>query len=124
MIWHAVNKKRFSKRRITAASVLGCILKQICYALQLLHVPRIMVTQVMLTGRYLTLLLAEVNRTTQAYAHASGIGSHRHKRPLTSQNFICNEKEKRYKQYDVSARRAFRWASEQKFCEAEASRKF
>lgn len=46
-------------------------LKQICYALQLLHVPRIMVTQVMLTGRYLTLLLAEVNRTTQAYAHAA-----------------------------------------------------
>ena len=43
-------------------------LEQICYALQLLHVPRIMVTQVMLTGRYLTLLLAEVNRTTQAYA--------------------------------------------------------
>ena len=26
--------------------------------------------------------------------------------------------------YDVSARRAVRWASEQKFCEAEASRKF
>lgn len=26
LIWHAVNKKRFSKRRITAASVLGCIL--------------------------------------------------------------------------------------------------
>ena len=38
-------------------------LEQICYALQLLHVP-----QVMLTGRYLTVLLAEVNRTTQAYA--------------------------------------------------------
>ena len=43
-------------------------LEQICYALQLLHVPRIIVTQIMLTGRYLTLLLAEVNRTTQAYA--------------------------------------------------------
>jgi hypothetical protein len=26
--------------------------------------------------------------------------------------------------YDVPVRRAFRWASEQKFCEAEASRKF
>lgn len=26
LIWHAVNKKRFSKHRITAASVLGCIL--------------------------------------------------------------------------------------------------
>ena len=43
-------------------------LEQICYALQLLHVPRIIVTQILLTGRYLTLLLAEVNRTTQAYA--------------------------------------------------------
>ena len=43
-------------------------LEQICYALQLLHVPRIIVTQIMLTGRYLTLLLAEVNRSTQAYA--------------------------------------------------------
>ena len=43
-------------------------LEQICYALQLLHVPRILVTQILLTGRYLTLLLAEVNRTTQAYA--------------------------------------------------------
>jgi len=26
--------------------------------------------------------------------------------------------------YDVPVRRAFRWASEQKFCEAEALRKF
>lgn len=26
LIWHAVNKKGFSRRRITAASVLGCIL--------------------------------------------------------------------------------------------------
>jgi hypothetical protein len=26
--------------------------------------------------------------------------------------------------YDVPARRAFRWASEQNFCEAEASQKF
>lgn len=43
-------------------------LEQICYALQLLHVPRMLVTQILLTGRYLTLLLAEVNRTTQAYA--------------------------------------------------------
>ena len=43
-------------------------LEQICYALQLLHVPRMIVTQILLTGRYLTLLLAEVNRTTQAYA--------------------------------------------------------
>ena len=43
-------------------------LEQICYALQLLHLPRIIVTQIFLTGRYLTLLLAEVNRTTQAYA--------------------------------------------------------
>jgi hypothetical protein len=26
--------------------------------------------------------------------------------------------------YDVPVRRAFRWTSEQKFCEAEASQKF
>lgn len=43
-------------------------LEQICYALQLLHMPRIIVTQILLTGRYLTLLLGEVNRMTQAYA--------------------------------------------------------
>ena len=41
---------------------------KICYALDLLHVPKIMITQFMLTYRYVTVLLEEVNRITQAYA--------------------------------------------------------
>ena len=43
-------------------------LEQICWSLQILHVPRILVTQLLLTGRYVTLLLEEANRMTQAYA--------------------------------------------------------
>lgn len=39
-----------------------------CYALRLLHVPKILVTQILLTYRYITVLLGEVNRITQAYA--------------------------------------------------------
>ena len=41
---------------------------KICYALRLLRIPKPMVTQFMLTYRYITVLLAEVNRITQAYA--------------------------------------------------------
>ncbi len=43
-------------------------IEKICCALRLLHVPGIMVTQILLTYRYITLLLDEVSRTTQAYA--------------------------------------------------------
>ncbi|MDO4632506.1 MAG: cobalt ECF transporter T component CbiQ [Eubacteriales bacterium] len=43
-------------------------IESICYALRLLHVPTILVTQILLTYRYITLLLEEVNRITQAYA--------------------------------------------------------
>ena len=43
-------------------------IEKICYALSLLHVPRIMVTQILLTYRYITVLLEEVNRITQAYS--------------------------------------------------------
>lgn len=43
-------------------------IEKICYALGLLHMPKVMVTQIMLTYRYVTLLLEEVNRMTQAYA--------------------------------------------------------
>ncbi len=43
-------------------------IESICYALRLLHVPSILVTQIMLTYRYITVLLNEVNRITQAYA--------------------------------------------------------
>lgn len=43
-------------------------IEKICYALGILHVPKVMITQIMLTYRYVTLLLGEVNRITQAYA--------------------------------------------------------
>ncbi|MCI5856681.1 MAG: cobalt ECF transporter T component CbiQ [Agathobacter sp.] len=43
-------------------------IEKICYALRLLHVPKIMVNQFLLTYRYITLLLAEVSRITQAYS--------------------------------------------------------
>ena len=43
-------------------------IEKICYALSLLYVPRIMVTQILLTYRYITVLLEEVNRITQAYS--------------------------------------------------------
>ena len=43
-------------------------IEKLCYALRLLHVPQILVTQLMLTYRYITVLLEEVNRMTQAYA--------------------------------------------------------
>lgn len=41
---------------------------KICYAFRMLHIPRAMVTQFMLTYRYITVLLEEVDRITQAYA--------------------------------------------------------
>lgn len=41
---------------------------KLCYAFCMLHVPKAMVTQFMLTYRYITVLLEEVNRITQAYA--------------------------------------------------------
>lgn len=41
---------------------------KLCYAFRLLHIPQPIVTQFMLTYRYVTVLLEEANRTTQAYA--------------------------------------------------------
>lgn len=41
---------------------------KLCYAFSILHVPRAMVTQFMLTYRYITVLLEEVDCITQAYA--------------------------------------------------------
>ncbi len=41
---------------------------KLCYAFRLLRLPKPMVTQFMLTYRYVTVLLEEVNRITQAYA--------------------------------------------------------
>lgn len=43
-------------------------IEEICYALRLLHIPQILVTQILLTYRYISVLLEEVNRITQAYA--------------------------------------------------------
>ena len=43
-------------------------IEKICYALRLIHVPKIIVTQLMLTYRYITVLMAEVNRITCAYS--------------------------------------------------------
>jgi len=40
----------------------------ICYALRLLHIPKILVTQILLIYRYITVLLEETKRITQAYA--------------------------------------------------------
>lgn len=43
-------------------------IEQICYALRLLHLPKILVTQFLLTYRYLTLLLEQAETISQAYA--------------------------------------------------------
>jgi cobalt/nickel transport system permease protein len=43
-------------------------IEKICYALRQIHIPKIIVTQIMLTYRYITLLLGEVQRITQAYS--------------------------------------------------------
>ena len=41
---------------------------KLCYAFSLLHIPKPIITQFMLTYRYVTVLLEEVNCITQAYA--------------------------------------------------------
>ena len=41
---------------------------KLCYAFRMLHIPSAIVTQLMLTYRYITVLLEEANRMTQAYA--------------------------------------------------------
>ncbi|MCH5274588.1 MAG: cobalt ECF transporter T component CbiQ [Lachnospiraceae bacterium] len=43
-------------------------IEKLCYALRLLHIPKVMITQFLLTYRYITVLLEEVNRITQAYS--------------------------------------------------------
>lgn len=43
-------------------------IEKICYALRLIKTPSVIVTQIMLTYRYVTLLLSEAGRITQAYA--------------------------------------------------------
>ncbi len=43
-------------------------IEKICFALRLLRIPKVLVTQILLTYRYITVLLDEANRMTQAYA--------------------------------------------------------
>ena len=43
-------------------------IEKLCYALRLLHIPTVIVTQVMLMYRYISLLLEEAGRITQAYS--------------------------------------------------------
>lgn len=43
-------------------------IEKICYAMRLLHIPSILVTQILLTYRYVSLLLGEANRIVQAYS--------------------------------------------------------
>lgn len=42
-------------------------IENICYALRMLHVPAVLVTQILLTYRYISLLLAEAGRSMDAY---------------------------------------------------------
>ncbi len=43
-------------------------IEKICYAMRLLRVPKMIVTQILLIYRYITVLLSEAKRITQAYA--------------------------------------------------------
>lgn len=43
-------------------------IEQICHALRLMHVPAVIVTQILLAYRYVSLLLEEAGRMTQAYS--------------------------------------------------------
>lgn len=43
-------------------------IEKICYALRIIHVPKIVVTEIMLIYRYILVLLGEVKKITQAYA--------------------------------------------------------
>lgn len=43
-------------------------IEQICYSLKLLHVPSIIVTQILLAYRYITLLMYEANTIYEAYS--------------------------------------------------------
>ncbi len=42
-------------------------IEKICGALRMLHVPKVLVTQILLSYRYITVLLGEAGRVTQAY---------------------------------------------------------
>ncbi|MBP3870764.1 MAG: cobalt ECF transporter T component CbiQ [Faecalicoccus sp.] len=48
--------------------IASTTIEKICYALRKIHIPKILVTEIMLIYRYITVLLQETNRITQAYA--------------------------------------------------------
>lgn len=50
------------------ALIASTSIEKICYALRILHIPKILVTQILLTYRYITVLLREANAITQAYS--------------------------------------------------------
>ncbi|HKM04289.1 MAG TPA: cobalt ECF transporter T component CbiQ [Lachnospiraceae bacterium] len=43
-------------------------IEKICYAMGLLHIPKMFVTQILFIYRYITVLLTEANRISQAYS--------------------------------------------------------
>ena len=43
-------------------------IEKICHALRLIHVPKVLVTEILLIYRYVTVLLSEAGRITQAYS--------------------------------------------------------
>lgn len=51
----------------TYALIASTSIEKICYALSIARIPKIIITQVLLTYRYLHLLLEEANRIVQAY---------------------------------------------------------
>lgn len=55
---------------VIAVSILGetTSMNDICYALQKLHIPKIIVTMISLINRYIMMLLQETNRTLNAYS--------------------------------------------------------
>lgn len=47
--------------------IAATTIEKICYALRLLHIPKLFVTQILLIYRYITVLLTETKRITDAY---------------------------------------------------------
>lgn len=48
--------------------IVTTTIEKICYAMRLIHIPKIMVTQILLIYRYIRVLLGEVKRIMQAYS--------------------------------------------------------
>lgn len=48
--------------------IASTTIEKICYALREIHIPKILVTEIMLIYRYIAVLLQETNRINQAYS--------------------------------------------------------